>query len=174
MAISRTRKEELLGQYTDLLENSRAVFLAEYGGLNVKNLETLRQEVRDAQGTFAVTKNTLLRNALEKAGEPVPELMLTGQTGASFAMGEAPALAKALVEYAKKEEMFTIKGGIFEGQLLSVDDVEQLAKMPSLDQLRGQLAGLVSAPARNLASVVASGVRQVVNVIDAYAKKEAE
>ena len=67
-----------------------------------------------------------------------------------------------------------LRVAIFEGKLLSTEDVEALAKMPSLDQLRGQLAGLVSAPARDLASVVSSGVRQVVNVIDAYSKKEDE
>ena len=174
MAISKARKEELLAQYGELINDSKAVFLAEYGGLNVKTLETLRRDVREAEGAFSVTKNTLLRNALENAGEPVPELLLKGQTGASFAMGEAPTLAKALVDFAKEQENFAIKGGIFEGQLLSTEDVEALAKMPSLDQLRGQLAGLVSAPARDLASVVASGVRQVVNVIDAYSKKEDE
>ena len=113
LAISKARKEELLAQYGELINDSKAVFLAEYGGINVKTLETLRRDVREAEGAFAVTKNTLLRNALETAGEPVPELLLKGQTSASFAMGEAPTLAKALVDFAKDEDNFAIKGGNF-------------------------------------------------------------
>lgn len=147
-------------------------FLTEYKGLDVKTMNALRHSVREADGRVSVTKNTLFRTALEQSGREVPADLLSGQTATTFALGEAPTLAKALVDYAKNEEMFTIKGGVFDGKILSTEDVEALAKMPSLDQLRGQLAGLVSAPARDLASVIASGVRQVVNVIDAYSKKE--
>jgi large subunit ribosomal protein L10 len=84
-------------------------------------------------------------------------------------------VAKTLVDFAKKEEdFFEIKGGILGDDLLTVEQVEALAKLPSRDELRAQLIGLISSPARNLASTVASGVRQVVNVVDAYSKQEVE
>lgn len=172
MAISRARKEELVTQYVDLLERSDAVIVTDYTGMGVKQLEELRVEVRKADGALFVTKNTLLRVALEQVGKPVPTDLLNGQVAVGFALGEAPTLAKALADYADKEDIFEIKGGLFGDELISKDQVESLAKMPSLDQLRSQMVGLLSAPARNLASVVASGVRQVVNVLDAYAKKD--
>ncbi len=172
MAISRERKEELVATYVDLLERSDAVFVTDYTGLKVKLLEELRGEVRKADGALYVTKNTLLRVALEQAGKPVPEDLLNGQVAVGFSLGEATNLAKALTNYAKKQELLKIKGGLFGAELITGEQVKALADMPSLDELRSQLVGLISAPARNVASVVAGGVRQVVNVLDAYAKKD--
>ncbi|MDA0244793.1 MAG: 50S ribosomal protein L10 [Chloroflexi bacterium] len=172
MAITRKRKEELVAQYVDMLGKSDAVFVAEYTGMSVKTMETLRKEARKANGAVFVAKNTLLRIALEQAGRPVPTNLLNQQVMATFSLGEAPALAKTLTEFAKKEEKLQVKGGVFGYDLLTADQVKALADMPSLDQLRGQLLGILSAPARNIASVVAGGIRQVVNVIDAYAKKD--
>ena len=94
MAISKERREELLAEYVDLLNNSSAVVLTEYKALEVKKMEALRAEVRKAGGAFHVTKNTLLRNALEATGNPIPEDLLMGQTAAGFALGEVPSLAK--------------------------------------------------------------------------------
>jgi large subunit ribosomal protein L10 len=172
LAISRKRKEELLDQYLELLSESRAIVLAEYTGMRVKDLEALRVELRGANANFHITKNTLLRTALEQTGRPVPTEMLVGQMATGFTGQDIPALAKALVDFAKKENRLIIKGAILGDEILDAAGVDALAKLPNLDQLRGQLAGLVSAPARNLASVVASGVRQVINVLDAYSKKE--
>lgn len=172
MAITKTRREELLAQYIDLLNQSQAVFLTEFSAMEVKRMEELRAEVRKADGRFYVTKNTLLRIALQETGRPVPEDLLKGQTSASFALGEAPALAKAISEFAKSEEKLTLKGGILNKDLLTSEQVEALAQLPSLDQLRAQIIGLISAPAQNITSAVANGVRQLINVLDAYAKKD--
>lgn len=174
MAISKARKDELLAQYTNLIEKSDAIFLAEYTGMGVKAMEQLRNEVYDADGTFHVTKNTLLKLALSNADHSVPDDMLLGQLASGFALGEAPTLAKAIVDFAKKEEHLTLKGGFMDGKLLTAEQVEALAKLPSLDQLRGQLIGLISAPAQGIVSAVTNGVRQVVNVLDAYVKESGE
>jgi large subunit ribosomal protein L10 len=98
--------------------------------------------------------------------------LLVGQIATGFALGEVPALAKALVDYAKKDEKLKLKGGIMGDDFLSPAQIEALAALPPLDHLRAQIMGLINAPAQNLASVLAGGVRQVVNVIDAYAKKD--
>ena len=174
LAISKARKDELVAQYTELLDKSSAIFLTDYTGMDVKAMESLRDKVYETEGAYHVTKNTLLRYALQQANMPVPDEFLTGQVATGFALGEAPALAKTLIDFADKEESLTVRGAIMSGELLSQDDVEALAKLPSLDQLRSQVIGLINGPARNLASVVASGVRQVVNVIDAYATSEDE
>lgn len=172
MAISKARKDELMEQYVGLLNDSKAVFLTEYTGMGVKELEALRVEVRKAEGSFHITKNTLMRYALEQTDNPVPADLLKGQTAAGFATGEAPTLAKAFIDYAKKEDKFVIKGGILDGKVLTANDVKALADLPSLDQLRGQIIGLISAPAQGIVSAVTSGVRQVVNVLDAYVKQD--
>ena len=172
MAISRARKEELVAQYIDLIEHSKAVFLTEYSGLNVKEMEDLRAEVDKANGAYHVTKNTLLQHAFEKTEVPIPDDFLLGQLATGFALDEAPSLAKALVDFADKNDHLTIKGGFLGTRYITSAEIEALAKLPSLDQLRAQLLGLLNTPAQNIAGVVASGVRQVVNVLDAYSKTE--
>lgn len=172
MAISKKRKEDLVAQYKDLIEQSEAIFLAEYGGMSVKDMQALRSKLREADGTFYVTKNTLFGLALEESNLPAPADMLVGQVASGFALGEAPTMAKALVNFAKKEENLTIKGGIMDNRVLSQKEVETLAELPSIDQLRAQLLSIIGSPAQGIVSALSSGVRQVVNVVDAYSKSE--
>jgi large subunit ribosomal protein L10 len=172
LAISKERKEELVAQYKELIEQSDAIFLTEYGGMSVKDMQALRGKLREVDGKYYVTKNTLFSLALEESDLPAPGDILVGQVASGFSMGEAPSLAKALVKFAEDEDNLTIKGGIMDNRLLSVSEIEALAKLPSLDQLRAQIIGLIDGPARGLVSVVNSSVRQVVNVVDAYAKSD--
>lgn len=174
MAISKARKDELVAQYMDLLDKSEAIFLTDYTGMDVKAMDSLRDKMYEVNGAYHVTKNTLLQYALEQAEMPVPTDLLIGQVATGFAMGEVPALAKALVDFAKVEDNLELRGAIVGGELLSVDEVDRLANLPSLDQLRAQIIGLVNAPAQNIVSAVTNGVRQIMNVLDAYAKNEDE
>lgn len=172
MAISRKKKEALVAEYVELLNQSRAVFLAQYAGVSVAQLEDLRAEVRNADGAFHITKNSLLRLALEESGRSIPDDLLLGQTAAGFALGELPAMAKTLVDFSDEVDAFSLKGGMMNGTALTPAEIEALAKLPSLDELRAQIIGLLNAPAQNVASTVANGVRQLVNVINAYATQE--
>jgi len=172
LAITKERKDELVGEYRELLQQSSAIFLTQYGGLSVKELEALRLKIGDVNGRINVTKNTLLRIALEQANRVPPVELLNGQVATSFALGEAPALAKVLVDQAKANDKLKIVGGMLGNRALTPAEVEALATLPSLDQLRAQIMGLISAPAQGIVSAVANGVRQVVNVLDAYAKKD--
>lgn len=185
MAISKDRKNELVAQYVDYAERSNAMFLAEYRGMSVKQMEDLRVKLREVDGSLFVAKNTLIRVALEQTNNPVPADQLMGQTVIGFALGEAPAMAKALKEYAKDEELFNLRGGIISGTVMSAEQAEALADMPSIDELRAQILGLVNsplsklvgifnAPARDLVTVMNGGVNQVVNVLNAYAQKGEE
>ena len=174
MALSRERKEELVAQYAGLLRQSKGLFLTDYSGVSVQQLEELRSEVRKAEGAYHVTKNSLLRLALQETDRPVPEEMLDGQTATGFALGELPTLAKALVDFADEQEAFQIKGGIMDGEYLTVEQIEALADLPTLDELRSQIIGLINAPAQNVTSTVANGVRQIMNVLNAYSQQEEE
>lgn len=172
MAISKEKKDELVAQYKDLIEQSRALILTEYTGMSVSDMEGLRSKIREVDGAFYVTKNTLLKLALEEFGTTIPDELLTGQVATGFALGETPSLAKVLVNYADKADNLIIKGGVMQTEVLTKEQVESLAKLPSLEELQAQIIGLISAPARNLATTIANGVRQVVNVVDAYSKSE--
>ena len=172
MAISKQKKEKFVGGYSELLQQSSAIFLTRYGGMSVKEMEALRLKIGEAQGQFNVTKNTLLRIALEEANRVPPLELLNGQVATSFALGEATTLAKVLVDQAKTNDKLKIVGGMLGNRVLTPKEVESLATLPSLDQLRAQILGLINAPAQGIVSAVTNGVRQVVNVLDAYAKKD--
>jgi large subunit ribosomal protein L10 len=172
LAIDREKKERFVEEYRELLQKSSAIFLTNYGGMSVKEMEALRVKISEAQGRINVTKNTLLRIAMEESDLAPPVELLNGQVATSFALGEASTLAKILVEQAKANEKLKIIGGMLGNRELTPAEVESLATLPSLDQLRAQILGLINAPAQGIVSAVTNGVRQVVNVLDAYAKKD--
>lgn len=174
MAISRAKKEELVQQYVEQLKNSEAVIVTDYRGLKVNEIQELRAKIREAEGSFSVVKNTLAQRALAEAGLPVPEDMLFGPIGIGFCGNNIPGVAKAITEFAKKNDEMVVKGGLMGNKIIDEAAVQSLAKLPSLDVLRAQLLGLINAPASQLAGVVAGGVRQVVNVVHAYSEKGAE
>ena len=172
MAITREHKEELVETYTSLIQKSQGLILIEYRGLNMKGMDPLRRKVREASAELHVLKNTLALRALEQAGYPAPKELFTKTTAVAFAFSDPPAVAKTLTGLAKDSEFIKIKGALLGNSVLSAADVEALAQLPPLPALRGQLLGLITTPASRLVGVMASGVRQVVNVVKAYADKE--
>ena len=102
MAISREQKEQMVADCADKLSRSNAIFLTDYRGLTVSEMESLRAKIREAGGGHNIVKNTLAARALEAASLPVPEDMLNGPTAISYAFEEVPALAKALEDFAKE------------------------------------------------------------------------
>lgn len=172
MAISKERKEELLRVYAELINKSQGMILVEYRGLNMKGMGPLRGRVRDAAGELHIVKNTLAQKALASAGRQAPAELFTQTTAIGFAFTDVAGVAKALTTYAKENEFVKVKGALLGGQVLTTKEVQALADLPPLPIVRGQLLGLLSAPATRLAGVVAGGVRQVVNVVKAYSEKE--
>jgi large subunit ribosomal protein L10 len=169
LALTKERKEELVAEYRELFKKSQALILADYRGLPMNGLTALRVKLREANGEFHITKNTLAQLALKEAGLPAPGELFAGPTAVGFAFDDVAGAAKALVDYAKDSQFVTIKGGLLGERVLTAQDVEALASLPPLPIVRAQLLGLISAPASRLAGVVASGVRQIVNVVKAYA-----
>ncbi|HLU08950.1 MAG TPA: 50S ribosomal protein L10 [Oceanobacillus sp.] len=175
MAITRERKEELVAQYSQLLSGTDGFIVAEYRGLTVAQLGELRRRLREAAGVFSVTKNTLFSRALEQSGWPVPEDLLVGPTGVAFGNGNLPGVAKAVQGFAKDNpDFFVIKGGVMAGSIFKASDVETLASLPTMDELRAQLAGLVVQPAAQLAGLLDAATSQVVNVLQAYLQEKGE
>ena len=172
MAISKERKNELIDQYNEWMDKSRAFFITDYIGLTMKDLDSLREKVREAGGEFHVVKNTLGKLAFDNAGLPYEEDLFIGTTAFGFAFEDAPALAKTMTDFAKSSDFLKIKAGSLDNQLLSAEDVRSLAELPPLPVLRGKLLGVLMAPASKLASVLAEPGRQVAAVIKAYADSE--
>jgi large subunit ribosomal protein L10 len=173
LAITKERKDELVKQYSDLIQKSAGMVLIEYRGLNMKGMGPLRGRVREASGELHVVKNTLAQLALKQAGHTVPEELFTKTTAVGFAFTDVPGVAKALTTFSKESEFVKVKGGLLGNKVLTAKQIEALADLPPLPIVRAQLLGLISAPASRLTGVVAGSVRQVVNVVKAYSEKEA-
>ena len=172
MAITKERKRELVAEYADLLNRSKAIIFAEYRGMNNAQMTALRRALREVGGAYHVTKLSLLKLALAEAGYPLLEGELKGAPIAvGFCLDEVPPVAKTLVEHAKESGLLVLRGGLMGTSRLSAKDVEALAELPSLDVLRAQLLGLLDAPAANLVGVIQAGVAQIVNVLSAYAEQ---
>lgn len=169
MALSKERKEELIAQYEGWLRDSRAIFLTEYTGLSMAAIDKLRDSIREAGGEFHVMKNTLGKLAFERAGLDVPEEYLTGSTALGIAFEDAPAVAKAIAEFAKEAEVVKIKGGFLGSEHLSQQAVNRLATLPPLPVVRSQVLAMLVTPATQLTRLLAEPGRQIAQVLKAYA-----
>ncbi len=172
MAISRARKEDWVALYTQKMVESQALIFAHYSGLSVKQMQALRRAIREQEGEIFVVKNTLLRDVINEQGLDVPEDFFTGPTLAAFCYQEAPPVAKMFRDFAKEYEgHFNLRGSLVEGNFYSAEQTKALADMPGRDELFGMLLGTINAPATQMAGVVASGIRQILNVVQAYVDK---
>lgn len=172
MAITKERKDELVTQYVDWVNQSKAVILTEYKGLTMKQIDELRSRAREAGGEFHIVKNTLGRVAFESAGLKVPEKLLEGSTAMAFAFKDAPALAKTMTDFAKTSDFVKIKGGFLEKQAISSVDVKALADLPPLPVMRAQLLGTLLAPASKLVRTLAEPARGFAAVLQAYVDQQ--
>lgn len=169
MPMSRAVKEQEVEDYKKRFAENEYFVVAQYSGLTVSEMTELRAKIRENGAQFKVTKNRLVKRALE--GTDIKEMadMLTGPVG--LASSQEPSVAKAVYEYAKKNDRLVIVGGAMGAQILDKAGVEQLAKLPSLDELRGKLVGLIQAPAQKVVGVVAAPAGQLARVVGAYAAK---
>ena len=173
MAFTKERKSEIVAQYTQWMEKSQAVFVLEYAHMEMKHVNTLRAKLRDIDGEVHVVKNTLFKLVLTKAGAANPEAFTEGSSLVCFAKSDPPAIAKALNEVTRNQEIFKVKGGYLGRQKMSVEQVKALADLPSLPVLRAMLLGTLMAPATKLVRTLAEPARSVAAVLKSYSEKEA-
>ncbi|HUF37672.1 MAG TPA: 50S ribosomal protein L10 [Anaerolineales bacterium] len=172
MALSKKRKNELVEEYKERLSRSRAVFMTEYTGVNMPQLDTLRARLREVGGEFHVVKNTLGKIVFEEAGYEFPDELFSGSTAAGFAFEDSPATAKALADFAGEVEFLKIKGGFLGSKLISGEEIRALAELPPLPVMRARLMGLLQAPAAKLARTLAEPGRGLAAVVRAYSERE--
>ena len=170
MAITKSKKNEILDQYKRWLSESKSVILVEYTGSTMKDMESIRDSIRDTGGEFHVVKNTLAKLAFEASGLSLSEDMLERSTAISFAFSDPAATAKALAEVSKDIEAIKVKCGFMGTELLDPDRVKALAELPPLPVVRGQLLGVLQAPAGKLVRTVAEPARALASVFRAYSE----
>ena len=171
MALSRQKKEEVLAQYKDWLDRSQAVFLVEYNGVTVKELDGIRSKIREVGGEFHIIKNTLARKVFEANGVQAPIDYFEKSTAVTFAFTDPASTAKALTDVMKSADAIKLKGGFLDKQTLSAAQVKALADLPPLPVVRAQLLGVLQAPAGKLVRTLAEPARSLASVLRAYSEK---
>jgi large subunit ribosomal protein L10 len=168
--VNREQKQELISSLNALLADQVTVVVTHNLGMTVAETQALRKRMRDAGASFRVAKNRLARLAL--AGTKFEGLvdLLKGPTGIAFSK-DAVAPAKVASKFAKDNKKFVILGGSFDGQTMDVAGIENLATMPSLDEMRATLVGLIQTPATRIAGVLAAPGGQIARVLAARAKQ---
>jgi large subunit ribosomal protein L10 len=170
--MDRARKAELVESLNGLVGDAGSVVVAHYSGMTVAQMGELRRRMRAAGASFKVSKNRLAVRALQgTAAEGIAHLF-KGPTG--IAVSRDPiAASKVAVAYAKENEKLVILGGVVGVKALDANGVKALAELPSLDELRGKIVGLLQAPATKLAGLLAAPGGQLARVIAAYSRKDA-
>ncbi len=170
--MDRSQKADAVAQLNAVFQEAGVVVVTRNLGMSVAQSTDLRAKMRDAGASYKVAKNRLARLALNDTDYAGLSDYLTGPTAIAYST-DPVAAAKAAVDFAKTTDRIEIVGGSMGGQLLDEAGVKALASMPSLDELRAKLVGLVNAPATKIAQVVNAAAAKLARVFGAYAAKEA-
>jgi len=165
----KSEKERVIAELTERLRGSQTLIVADYRGLSMPEIDGLRGELLKHGARFSVVKNTLTRRAAEAAGADAVLAMLEGPTAIAFleSDGDPVAVAKALSDAAKTTKILTVRGGVLDGAAISAGDVENLAKLPPLDVLRGQVLGAITAPLTTIVGLFTAPLQNLIGLIDA-------
>lgn len=169
--MDRAQKAELVAELKSTFDTTQVVVVTKNLGLTVSQSTALRNRMREAGASYRVSKNKLARIALEGTSYTGLSDMLVGPTALSTS-NDPVAPAKVVVEFARTNDRLEIVGGVMGGTVLDVNGVKALAELPSLDELRAKIVGLVQAPATKIARVVQAPAAQIARVLAAYAEKE--
>ena len=162
-------KERVVAELTEKLRTAETLFVADYRGLTMPQIDSLRGKLIENGARLSVVKNTLTRRAAEAAGADALLALLEGPSAIAFieADGDMVAVAKALADSARETKVLEIRGGVMQGREISAANVEELAKLPPLDVLRGQVLGAIIAPLSAIAALVNAPLQNLYGLIDA-------
>jgi large subunit ribosomal protein L10 len=168
-SVKKEDKERVVAELTERLKASDTLLIADYRGLTMPQIDTLRTRLIESGARFSVVKNTLTRRAAEAAGAEQLLALLEGPSAIAFleADGDMVAAAKALADAARETRVLAIRGGIMQGRTVSAEEVESLAKLPPVDVLRGQVLGAIIAPLTALQGLVTAPLQNLYGLIDA-------
>jgi large subunit ribosomal protein L10 len=167
--VQKEDKERVVAELTEKLRLSETLIVADYRGLTMPQIDGLRAKLIEHGARLNVVKNTLTRRAAEAAGADALLTLLEGPSAIAFieADGDLVAVAKALAQSARDTKVLEIRGGVMQGRTISGADVEELAKLPPFDVLRGQVLAAIIAPLTQLVALVATPLQDLYGLIDA-------
>jgi large subunit ribosomal protein L10 len=169
--VDRAAKKEQVAELNGVFRDSQTVVVAHYSGLTVAQMQTLRKQMKQAGASVKVAKNRLAKIALEGTGAAVIVPLLKGPTVIAYSR-DPVAAPKVANDFARANDKFVILGGAMGTTALNPDGVKALASLPSLDELRAKIIGLIQAPATKVAQVVNAPAAKLARVVQAYAKKD--
>lgn len=169
--MDRAEKRELVTSLHEVFENTGVVVVAHYQGLTVAQMSALRGRMKAAGASLKVAKNRLAKLALQGTDSESISGLFTGPTVIAYST-DPVAAPKVAIEFAKTTDKFVVLGGALGRQALNADGVKALATLPSLDELRARLLGMINTPATRIAGVVQAPAAQLARVFNAYAKKD--
>ena len=166
-------KREAVAELTELLRSSSAMAVADYRGLKVAEMQTVRRTLRESGVRLTVAKNRLLKIAADEADRPELKPMLDGPTALATIDGDEAAMAKALADALRPySRVVSVRGGMLGNQPIDAAQLTRLASLPSRDVLLGKLAGGMAAPLTGMAGLLAANLRNLVGVLSAVADKK--
>jgi large subunit ribosomal protein L10 len=165
----RPEKEKIVAELTERLRSSETLFVADYRGLSVNEVDQLRTKLLEHGAGFTVVKNSLTRRAAEAAGAEALLALLDGPSAIAFleAGGDPVAVAKALADTARTTKILAVRGGIMQGRTITAEEIEELAKLPPLDVLRGQVLGAVTSPVYTIVALFTAPLRDLHGLVQA-------
>lgn len=164
----KTDKERVVAELVERLRTADTLLVADYRGLTHAELDGVRTELLKSGARFAVVKNTLTKRAAEAAGVDGLDEFLAGPTAIAFVSdGDMVAVARTLSDTARTTRRLSLKGGILQGKTISADEVRDLATLPPVDVLRGQLLGAIVGPVSSIVGIFAAPLRDMVGVLEA-------
>jgi large subunit ribosomal protein L10 len=169
--VDRAQKAETVATLNTVFQNTGVVVVAHYSGLSVAEMTSLRGRMRDAGASLKVAKNRLAKLALKGTDAEGISGLFKGPTVIAYS-DDPVAAPKVAADFAKTNEKFVILGGAFGTQSLDAGGIEALARLPSLDELRAKIVGMISTPATRIAGVLQAPAAQLARVFSAYAKKD--
>jgi len=162
-------KKRAVEELTERLRDAETLIVADYRGLTMPQIDALRTELLQHGARFQVVKNTLTRRAAEAAGADAVLALLEGPSAIAFleAGGDPVAVAKAIGATARETRVLEVRGGVLEGRAITAADIENLAKLPPIDQLRGQVLGAIAAPLYAVVGLFTAPLQNLYGLIDA-------
>ena len=167
-------KIALVDEIKEKIEKSQSIVLVNNHGLTVEEVTKLRKELREHGVDYKVYKNTMLKRAFVATGNEAANDLLVGPTVVAFGIEDAVQPAKILNDFAEDNERLEIKGGLLDGRIVSVDEVKELAKLPSREVLIAQLLGGLNAPIQGLATVLSGNIRGLAVALNQIREKKEE
>ena len=169
--MNREQKAAVIDEIAAQITESEAVYAVDYRGISVAQAAELRGKLRDADATLRVVKNTLTIRAADQAGTENLKPLLTGPTALTFARGDAASAAKAVFDYARTTGLLPFKGGVLNGEALSPEQVQSIARLPTRDVLNAQFVNIVASPLTGLVTSLSNLISGLARQLSQVAEK---